>query len=130
MEAPGSAPPPAGSPAAGVLTLLGLACKAGRLALGATAAEKLVRQGARPVVVLARDAGGGQRRRVLRWQPVRGFVLELLSRQDLAQRLGRHDLAVVAVADNGIVQGLVGLGVVAGSAARTAASRSCDDDRR
>ena len=46
-----------------VLGLLGLARRAGRLAMGATAVEKLVRHGRPPVVIIARDAGENQRRR-------------------------------------------------------------------
>ena len=113
------------------LALLGLARKAGRLAVGATAVAKLVRQGANPVVVLAGDAGAGLKRRVLRMRPVRGFVIGLVNRRDLAERLGRGDLAVVAVTDRGFVRGLIEIGVVeAGSEDRAAASNRHDDGRR
>jgi hypothetical protein len=112
------------------LALLGLARRAGSLALGGTAVGKMVRQGARPVVILARDAGASQQRRVLNWSPVRGFVTGLVDRQDLAQRLGRGDLSVVAVADAGFVRGLIELGVVATSESMTAASSRIDDRRR
>ena len=95
-----------------VLTLLGLARRAGRLAIGGTAVEKLVRNGARPVVVLARDAGGSQRQRCARWQPLRGVISGLVTRADLSRQFGRDDLVVVAVADPGIVHGLLQLGVV------------------
>jgi hypothetical protein len=96
-----------------LLALLGLARRAGKLAMGAMAVEKLVRTGARPVVVVARDAGASQRRRWLQMRPVRGFVSDRVGRDGLAQRLGRRDLAVVAVADRGFVNGLRKLGVVA-----------------
>jgi ribosomal protein L7Ae-like RNA K-turn-binding protein len=94
------------------LGLLGLARRAGKLALGATAVEQLVHRGPPPVVVVARDAGAGQRRRMLALRPVRGHVADLLDRQQLAARLGRNELAVVAVADPGFVRGLQELGVV------------------
>jgi ribosomal protein L7Ae-like RNA K-turn-binding protein len=106
-----------------VLGLLGLARRAGRLAMGATAVEKLVRAGPAPVVILARDAGEVQRRRLAALRPIRGVVDGLLDREQLAARLGRKDLVVVAVNDAGFVQGLIELGVVAepgdGSAARS-----------
>ena len=113
-----------------VLALLGLARRAGRLAVGATSVEKLVRQGARPVIVLASDAGSNQQRRVLRWQPIRGVVVGLVRRCDLARQFGRGDLAVVAVADAGFVRGLIELGVVAGHEMTAASSRDAKSRRR
>jgi ribosomal protein L7Ae-like RNA K-turn-binding protein len=96
-----------------VLGLLGLARRAGRLAVGATAVEKLVRQGRPPVLILARDAGESQRRHFASLQPIRGLVADLLNRDELARRLGRTELVVVAVNDPGFVRGLIELGVVA-----------------
>ena len=96
-----------------VLGLLGLARRAGRLAMGATAVEKLVRQGKPPVLILARNGGESQRRRFASLRPIRGLVDGLLSREDLAGRLGRSELVVVAVNDPGFVRGLIELGVVA-----------------
>ena len=96
-----------------VLGLLGLARRAGRLAMGATAVERLVRQGKPPVLILAHNAGESQRRRFASLRPIRGLVDDLLSREDLAGRLGRAELVVVAVNDPGFVRGLIELGVVA-----------------
>jgi hypothetical protein len=96
-----------------VLALLGLARRAGRLAVGATAVQKMVQNGARPLVVLARDAGKSQRERCRNLRPIRGLADSCLTRAELARHLGRADLVVVAVADRGFVQGLVKLGVVA-----------------
>jgi ribosomal protein L7Ae-like RNA K-turn-binding protein len=95
-----------------VLGLLGLARRAGKLAVGATAIEQLVGRRARPVVVLARDAGANQRRRMFGLHPVRGYVLDVVDREQLAARLGRSELVAVAVADMGFVRGLQALGVV------------------
>jgi ribosomal protein L30E len=105
--------PPADPRAEKVLGLLGLARRAGRLAMGATAVEKLVRHGRPPVVIIARDAGENQRRRFASLGPIRGLVDELVGREDLAERLGRSELVVVAVNDPGFVRGLIELGVVA-----------------
>jgi hypothetical protein len=106
-----------------VLALLGLARRAGRLAMGGTAVEKLARQGRPPVVIVARDAGAHQRRRLAALRPIRGLVDGLLDRDQLAERLGRRELVVVGVNDPGFVRGLIELGVVAeprdGSAARS-----------
>lgn len=119
MNAAGRAAPTAGGSTAAehALALLGLARRAGRLALGATAVQKMVSSGARPVIIMACDASAPQRRRWSRLQPVRGIVGDLLTRGELAARLGRADLAVVAVADKSFVRGLFELGVVADPAA-------------
>jgi hypothetical protein len=94
------------------LGLLGLARRSGQLAVGASAVEQMVHRGKRPVVIVARDAGESQRRRMLGLRPVRGFVADAFDRETLAQRLGRGELAVVAVSDPGFVSGLIGLGLV------------------
>ncbi len=109
----GGSQPDAEDAAARVLALLGLARRAGRLAIGATAVEKMVKSGARPIVVIARDAGSSQKQRCRRWHPLRGLVDDALTREDLARQFGRQDLVVVAVADPGFVKGLSALGVVA-----------------
>ena len=106
-----------------LLALLGLARRAGRLAVGATAVEKMVKSGARPIVVMARDAGASQKSRCRRWQPLRGLVGETLTREDLARQFGRQDLVVVAVSDPGFVMGLTRLGVVADPEANAASAR-------
>ncbi len=105
-----------------VLGLLGLARRAGRLAMGATGVERMARQGRPPVVVIASDAGANQRRRFASLSPIRGLIADLLTRDDLASRLGRGELVVVAVNDPGFVRGLIELGVVAESRDGSAAS--------
>jgi len=89
-----------------LLALLGLARRAGKLAVGATAVEALVSSGRRPIVILARDAGGSQRTRVARLGPVRGVIADAVDRQELAAALGRGELTVVAVGDPGFVRGI------------------------
>jgi ribosomal protein L7Ae-like RNA K-turn-binding protein len=115
-------PPTSDDRAERVLALLGLARRAGKLAVGATAVEKLVRVGARPVIIVARDAGAVMTRRARALEPVRGRVADLVTRDDLARRLGRNDLVLVAVADTGFVKGLQKLGVVTGPEEDTATS--------
>ncbi len=95
-----------------LLGLLGLARRAGKLAVGATAVTQLVRSGARPVVVIAGGVGASQHRKLTALRPVRGVVDGLVDRDEMAHRLGRNDLVVVAVADRGFVAGLMELGLV------------------
>ena len=106
-----------------LLALLGLAHRAGQLAVGASAVEKLVRRHRCPLVVVARDAGESQRRRWLRLRPVHGFVTDLVGRKELSASLGRPDVAVVAVSERGFIVGIERLGAtVAPTAAAPAGS--------
>ncbi|MFO7654394.1 MAG: hypothetical protein R6X25_11300 [Candidatus Krumholzibacteriia bacterium] len=89
-----------------LLGLLGLARRAGKLAMGQTAVDSLVARQQRPVVVLALDAGDALRRRVERLEPLRGCSTDLVTRSDLATLGGRDDLAVVATADASFVRGI------------------------
>jgi len=123
MQGPKDTPSKLGPTEESILGLLGLARRAGKLAMGASAVENLVRSGQRPVVVLVRDGSPNQRRRWLNLHPVRGFVNDRLNRADLGQRLGRSDLTIVAVAERGFVRGLMELGVVAEPREDSATSR-------
>jgi len=89
-----------------LLGLLGLARRAGKLAMGYTAVETLVKRGERPLVVLATDIGPGQRRRAERWEPLRGMVTDVVTGEQLAAALGREKLAVVATTDPGFIKGI------------------------
>ncbi len=106
-----------------LLGLLGLALRAGRLAVGARAVEALVGAGRRPLVILARDMGAAQRARLLRLAPVRGFLADAVGRRELASTLGRRELAVVAVADPDFVRGIEGLGGAEAPATGTGSPR-------
>lgn len=96
--------------AARLLALLGLARNAGRLAVGYSAVELLVKRGEEPVVVVAIDAGPGQRGRIARWEPVRLLLADAVSAADLARALGRDKLSVVATSDPGFVKGIEKIG--------------------
>ena len=89
-----------------LLGLLGLARRAGKLAVGVSAVEKMVHRGENPVVIVAADAGASLRSKVARWQPVRDVVEGAVTTADLARALGRDKVAVVAVAESGFVKGI------------------------
>jgi ribosomal protein L7Ae-like RNA K-turn-binding protein len=89
-----------------LLGLLGLARRAGQLALGATAVEKSVKRGERPLIVLATDAGASLAQSVGRLAPVRGLVTGLVTSDDLAQALGRDKLAVVGTTSPDFIRGI------------------------
>lgn len=92
-----------------LIALLGLAQRAGKLAAGISAVERSVARRQRPLVLLVSDAGGALRRRVARLEPVRDLRVMSVTRAELARALGRHDLAVVAIADTGFVRGITAL---------------------
>lgn len=93
-----------------LLGLLGLARRAGRLGMGFSAVEKMVTRGENPLVITAADLGDSLKRKVSRWQPVRGVVADVLTGEDLARALGRDKIAVVGVSDSGFVKGIRRLG--------------------
>lgn len=89
-----------------LLALLGLAKRAGRLAVGFRAVEKMVRHGEKPLVIIATDVGASQRGKITRWEPVAGFITEVLHSDDMARTLGRDKLVVVGLSDSGFVRGI------------------------
>ena len=97
-----------------LLGLLGLARRAGKLAVGTSAVERMIHEGRRPLLIIASDAGEGPRARLLRLTPVRAVLADVVSRDDLAMALGRKELTVVAVSDPNFVQGIERLAGEAG----------------
>ncbi|RKZ18130.1 hypothetical protein DRQ50_04350 [bacterium] len=89
--------------------LLGLARRAGKLAVGASAVERMVHQDFRPLVVVASDAGTSLRGTVERWEDLRAVLDDVLTSEDLARVFGREKLAIVAVSDPGFVRGILKL---------------------
>jgi ribosomal protein L7Ae-like RNA K-turn-binding protein len=94
-----------------LLGLLGLAQRAGKLAVGATAVEGLIRRGRRPVVIIATDAGSALHRRLANLGSERCVLVRAATRQELGQALGRAQVATVAVADKDFARGIVQLGL-------------------
>jgi ribosomal protein L30E len=89
-----------------LLRMLGLALRAGKLAVGAEQVSRLVARGRRPVLVLATDASPRQRDRYLALAPVRAVWGDLVGREDLARALGRRNLTVVALDDPDFLRGI------------------------
>ncbi len=89
-----------------LLALLGLANRAGKLAVGYSAVDKMVRRQMRPMVILASDIGASQFCKTQRWEPVAGLLAGAVSGEELARLLGREKLSVVAVCDSGFIKGI------------------------
>jgi len=112
-----------------LLSLLGLALRARKLAVGASAVMDLVRRDKRPLVVIAKGVGEGQRERLLRLTPVRGVVLDVVTGDELAKALGRQQLVVVALSDQSFIRGIVGLGLVQKMAGSRRPRRAEESDK-
>ncbi|MDH3223184.1 MAG: ribosomal L7Ae/L30e/S12e/Gadd45 family protein [Gemmatimonadota bacterium] len=92
------------------LAILGLARRAGRLVVGAEESRRAIRQGVARVVVIADDAAGGQREKVLRASRAGSVpVLHEASGSALGAALGRGKVTAVAVTDRGLSSKLLGL---------------------
>ena len=89
-----------------LLGLLGLARRAGKLTMGFNGVDQLVRRGQNPFVIVAKDAGPSQKNKFLGWQPVRGFLGDLLTAEEMARTLGREKLVVVGLCDRGFIKGI------------------------
>ena len=89
-----------------LLALLGLARRAGKLAVGFSAVEKLVRRGESPFVIMAQDVGASQKKKMERWEPLSGMLSDVLTAEEMAQAMGREKLSVVGVSDAGFVKGI------------------------
>ena len=97
-----------GDDPARLLALLGLAHRAGRLAVGLTAVRRQVARGERPLVLVACGAGESLRRRLREMSPVRGIRWDCFPREELAAALGRTELAVVGLSDPAFLGGVTG----------------------
>jgi len=86
--------------------MLGLARRAGRLAVGYDTVAKMVAKGKTPLVIIATDVSPKQRERIMRLQPVRAFWTDKLGRDELASALGRKELVVAALDDPDFLRGL------------------------
>jgi ribosomal protein L7Ae-like RNA K-turn-binding protein len=89
-----------------LLGMLGLARRAGKLAIGFSAVEKIVRRGEAPLIILASDMGPSQKHKISRWEPLRGTLAEVLTGEELARAMGREKLSVVGVSDAAFVKGI------------------------
>ena len=89
-----------------LLALLGLARRAGRLAIGFSAVETLVKKGQSPLVIVATDMGESQRGKVDHWEPLRGVLSDVLTAEEMASAMGRDKLSIVGVSDAGFVKGI------------------------
>ena len=89
-----------------LIALLGLARRAGRLAVGFSAVETMVKKGQAPMVIVASDMGASQRGKVDHWEPLRGILDDGLTAEEMAQAMGREKLSIVGVCDSGFVKGI------------------------
>ena len=97
---------PKSDPTQRLLGLLGLARRAGKLAVGTTAVRNMCNRGGKIMIIIARDVSPGQKSKLMRLTPPENIVDDLLDRADMATALGREDLTVVAVQDRDFLKGI------------------------
>ncbi|MDR0670965.1 MAG: 50S ribosomal protein L7ae [Oscillospiraceae bacterium] len=94
------------------LRLLGLARRAGRLALGARAVEDELRHRRAALLLLARDAGADAVRRAARWAKGAGSPPCLTlpyTKEEWGRAMGRDTCALGALTDKGLAAALIQL---------------------
>ncbi len=89
-----------------LLALLGLARRAGRLAMGFSAVEQLVRKRGRVLVIAAADMGAAQKSKVERFENLAGLIDDALTSEQLAEAFGRNKLAIIGLSDPGFIKGI------------------------
>lgn len=90
------------------LDLLGIALRGGRLQVGTTAVKEGARAGELEAAVLAADAGGNARDRVLPLLEAAGVpVAEAADRRSLGRALGRDRVVIVGVTDAGLARAVM-----------------------
>lgn len=90
------------------LDLLGLALRAGRLAVGTHAVKDAARRDELLAVVIARDATENARDRVMPLLSAKGVsVVECDSAARLGRAVGRHRVVVAGLTDAGFARGVL-----------------------
>ncbi|MGI6128901.1 MAG: L7Ae/L30e/S12e/Gadd45 family ribosomal protein [bacterium] len=91
-----------------VLSLIGLACRAGKLAIGDQAVKKALRLSQVFLVVLAKDSSQRTRRSFINYSDTAGVpVVEISTKTLLGQRLGRNEVAVTAITDLSLAKAVI-----------------------
>ena len=85
---------------------MGLARRAGKLAVGFNAVEQLVRKSGNTLVVAASDMGGAQKSKVQRFDNLGGLIDDALTSEQMADAFGRNKLAIIGLSDPGFVKGI------------------------
>ncbi len=89
-----------------MLGLLGLARRAGRLAIGFSAVEMEVRGARKVLVIAASDMGASQKSKVNRFENLAGLIDDALTSEQMAEAFGRNKLAIIGLSDSGFVKGI------------------------
>ena len=91
-----------------VAGLLGICAKAGKIASGAFAAEKIIASGKAKLVLLAEDASEATRSYYCGMCESKSVPCRVYAeREELGQAIGKGDRVIVAVTDEGLAQSLI-----------------------
>ena len=85
-----------------ILSLLGLATKAGKLAHGDSAVKEALLKGKAFLVITAGDCGENTREKVIKLcETKKTEIVTFSTKKDIGKAVGRDDKAVVALLDDG-----------------------------
>lgn len=86
-----------------VLSLLGLAQKAGKIASGELAVEKSIKSGKAKLIIIAADSSDGTKKRYRDMSQYYQVPLyEILTKQQLGSCIGKEYRAALTIADTGL----------------------------
>ncbi|MCP4144189.1 MAG: hypothetical protein GY752_02760 [bacterium] len=91
-----------------VLGLLGLARRAGRLAVGMSAVESMASQASKLLVVVASDLSDARKEKISRMAVDAIMLTDLVDSKELAKAFNRKELVIVAVDSHAFISGIVG----------------------
>lgn len=91
-----------------LLSMLGLAVRAGKTAFGVFLTEKALDEGSASLVIMAEDTGASNRRRIENKCKMWDVPLILYSdKASLSHAAGKKDMPVIAVCDSGFSEAIV-----------------------
>lgn len=94
-----------------ILSLAGVAAKAGKIASGEFSVEKAVKTGKGHLVILAEDASANTRKKFTNMCSYYGVpILFIESRESLGRAIGREFRASIAVLDAGLAKAMLDAG--------------------
>ncbi len=94
-----------------IKTLLGLAIRARKLAIGASAVDANIRKRAVRLILLANDAGANTERKIcnqLETHEVKCPIIRYQTKDEIGAILNRTDVSVVGVLDRNFAAGIAG----------------------
>ncbi len=100
-----------------LLSMAGLALRAGKVRFGVFMTEKALREGRAKAVVIASDLGKDNRKKILSAAGDRVPVAESLSRTEIGRALGKKEVPVFCICDENLAAAVINISKMAGKEA-------------